>query len=85
MATDQGGRTGPRSTRTGPEPPRYRRPEAHEPVEREPVNNAGVAPAVPGFGFPFAALPNGMPMFPPGFVLPAGLAQGQQPPAPGQG
>lgn len=37
------------------------------------VNNVGVPPAVPGFGFSFP----GMPMFPPGFMM--GGAQ-QQPP-----
>jgi len=40
------------------------------------VNTIGVPPAVPGFGFQF---PNGMPMFPPGFVLP-GIAPTQPPP-----
>lgn len=39
------------------------------------VNNVGVPPAVPGFGFSFP----GMPMFPPGFMM-GGAQQQQQPP-----
>ncbi|KAI9807522.1 MAG: hypothetical protein M1825_005462 [Sarcosagium campestre] len=93
MATDQGGKSGPRSTRTGPEPGatagaasngRFRRNERHDGPGPAPdsVNAIGVAPAVPGFGFQLGA--NGMPVFPTGFTFPAGLTQ-QQPPAPGQG
>ncbi|EGC48202.1 conserved hypothetical protein [Histoplasma capsulatum var. duboisii H88] len=117
MATDQGGKRGPQSTRTAPEPERFRRQNrgamddghgpgpAHGPAhghgyghgqmssssavpgsngngERNgsnmgdrndrdgsaSANNAnaiGVPPAVPGFGFSF----QGMPMFPPGFMI----------------
>ncbi|QSS62422.1 RNA binding protein Nrd1 [Histoplasma capsulatum] len=117
MATDQGGKRGPQSTRTAPEPERFRRQNrgamddghgpgpAHGPAhghgyghgqmssssavpgsngngERNgsnmgdrndrdgsaSANNAnaiGVPPAVPGFGFSF----QGMPMFPPGFMM----------------
>ena len=73
MATDKGGFAGPR-----PPPqfsqvnaPRFRQPEPRM------DNNIGVAPPVPGFGFQFPPMPNGMPMFPPGFVMPGG------PPPPG--
>ncbi len=76
MATDQGGKTGPRSSRGGPEvASRFRRPDRAD-NEREGTNTIGVAPAVPGFGFQF---PNGMPMFPPGFVMP-NIAPTQPPP-----
>jgi len=79
MATDQGGKTGPRSSRGGPEVgSRYRRPDRSDNNEQREVNTIGVAPAVPGFGFQF---PNGMPMFPPGFVLPG--VTPTQPPPPG--
>ncbi|EEH17231.2 hypothetical protein PABG_07318 [Paracoccidioides brasiliensis Pb03] len=131
MATDQGGKRGPQSTRTNVEPERFRRPNrgpmddghGHGPTHggygghgshghnqghghagqgsngsghgngsgdrngdrsecdgSSSANNAnaiGVPPPVPGFGFSFP----GMPMFPPGFMLPGATgagAQGQQ-------
>lgn len=78
MATDQGGKTGPRSSRGGPEVgSRLRRPDRNDNSDRD-VNTIGVPPAVPGFGFQF---PNGMPMFPPGFVMPGSVPA--QPPPPG--
>lgn len=80
MVTDQGGRSGPRSTRPPQDSNRYRRDDRDGP-EREPVNSMGGPPPVPGFGF-LPPLPNGMPIFPPGFMLPGGLPQ--QPPPPGQ-
>lgn len=40
------------------------------------VNNVGVPPAVPGFGFSFP----GMPMFPPGFMMGGAQQQQQQQP-----
>ena len=44
------------------------------------VNNMGVPPAVPGFGFTFP----GMPMFPPGFMMGgAGSGAPSQSPHPG--
>ncbi|KAI9735253.1 MAG: hypothetical protein M1834_001843 [Cirrosporium novae-zelandiae] len=84
MATDSGGKTGPRSTRPANEPApaapagRYRRPERDGPGnDRAADNNAiGVPPAVPGFGFQFPTMP-GMPMFTQGFLMPQGQ-QGQQ-------
>lgn len=83
MATDKGGNQGPRSTRDAPsanEPaPRYRQPDREERT----TNTIGVSPAVPGFGFQFPTMPNGMPMFPPGFMMP-GMAPAQPPP-PGAG
>ena len=81
MQTDKGGQQGPRSTRDPPPAPsRYRAPERREENER-PSSTAGVAPAVPGFGFQFPTLPNGMPMFPPGFLMPGQTPA--QPPPPG--
>jgi protein NRD1 len=82
MATDKGGQQGPRSTRdttTSSAAPvsRYRQPERND----RDVSNIGVSPAVPGFGFQFPAMPNGMPMLPPGFVIPGTIAA--QPPPPG--
>lgn len=81
MATDKGGQQGPRSTRDIPSAPtpasRYR---ASERSDRD-ANTIGVAPAVPGFGFQFPGMPNGMPMFPPGFVMPG--TSPAQPPPPG--
>ncbi|KAI9796411.1 MAG: hypothetical protein M1833_006183 [Piccolia ochrophora] len=58
MATDQGGRTGPRSSRIPGAPEtgggaRFRRPDRHDGPGPAPesVNAIGVPPAVPGFGF----------------------------------
>lgn len=76
MATDQGGKTGPRSSRSGPEVPRFRRADRND-NDRD-MNTVGVPPAVPGFGFQF---PNGIPMFPPGFIMPGTTPV--QPPPPG--
>lgn len=97
IATDTGGRRGPISSRTqqdGRQDNRFRRPErenysgpgGQQPEHDAPnVNNVGVPPAVPGFGFSFP----GMPMFPPGFMMggaQAGSTGGSsQPPPPGQG
>lgn len=41
-------------------------------------NTVGVPPPVPGFGFNFANMPGGMPMFPPGFMMPTSQPQQQQ-------
>jgi protein NRD1 len=97
MATDQGGKRGPQSTRTQPD--RFRRPErgteSHNGgggyggsggLERDAssVNNPAVPPAVPGFGFQFP----GMQLFPPGFMMGGaqpGSSAATQPPPPGQG
>ena len=80
MQTDKGGHQGPRSTRDGPSATgtgqRYRQPENNE----RDASNIGVSPAVPGFGFQFPTTLNGVPMFPPGFVMPSA-----QPPPPGAG
>ena len=81
MATDKGGQQGPRSTRDTPTQggaSRFRQPEGRDRNDRD-VNTIGVPPAVPGFGFQF--MPNGMPMFPPGFVMPGSTPA--QPPPPG--
>ncbi|KAI9933355.1 hypothetical protein ASPWEDRAFT_30196 [Aspergillus wentii DTO 134E9] len=93
IATDTGGKRGPVSSRTQQD--RFRRPERDNnpgpgmggQADRDmpSVNNVGVPPAVPGFGFSFP----GMPMFPPGFMMggaQAGSNTGSaQPPPPGQG
>ncbi|KAL1958361.1 hypothetical protein VTO42DRAFT_4678 [Malbranchea cinnamomea] len=112
MATDQGGKRGPQSSRPGNfghgrfgrhdrggmddgtsnsnQPDRDR-----ENASNTSANAVAVPPAVPGFGFSFP----GMPMFPPGFMLPNQQQQQQQqpqqsnssnptpaqPPPPGQG
>lgn len=86
IATDTGGKRGPVSSRTQQD--RFRRPERENPPgpggqgdrDAANVNNVGVPPAVPGFGFSFP----GMPMFPPGFMM-GGAQAGSQPPPPGQG
>lgn len=81
MQTDKGGQQGPRSTRDPPtsSPPvsRYRQAERND----RDSNSIGVPPAVPGFGFQFPGMPNGMPIFPPGFVMPGTTPS--QPPPPG--
>ena len=82
MQTDKGGQQGPRSTRDPPSNSaggsRFRQPER----SGAEVNMTGVGPAVPGFGFQFPMMANGMPMFPPGFVMPG---MNTQPPPPGAG
>ena len=83
MQTDKGGQQGPRSTRDAPPPAtasRYRQPDGRIGNERD-NNNVGVPPSVPGFGFQFPPMPNGMPMFPPGFMMPGSTPA--QPPPPG--
>lgn len=77
MATDQGGKRGPQSSRPQHEQQgRFRRPERgsddgpgsdreHDRDSANASNNVAVPPAVPGFGFQFP----GMGMFPPGFML----------------
>lgn len=97
MATDQGGKRGPQSSRTQTD--RFRRPERGMDMNNgggggmyggmgggdhdySNTTNPAVPPAVPGFGF---QLP-GMPMFPAGFML-GGAQSGSappQPPPPGQ-
>ncbi|EEA22927.1 hypothetical protein EYB25_005696 [Talaromyces marneffei] len=90
MATDQGGKRGPQSSRTQND--RYQRRDRGMDVngggmyggsgDQDYSNppNPGVPPAVPGFGF---QLP-GMPMFPPGFML-GGAQPGSAPPPPPPG
>ncbi|MCJ1474992.1 hypothetical protein MMC13_003652 [Lambiella insularis] len=80
MQTDKGGQQGPRSTRDPAPPSRFRQPERRDEPERS--NSAlGVPPTVPNFGFQMPTLPNGMPMFPPGFIMPGQTLS--QPPPPG--
>ena len=82
MATDKGGQQGPRSTRDPPTNTtpvsRYRQPEVRNDRDQSSI---GVSPAVPGFGFQFPGMPNGLTLFPPGFVLPGTTPA--QPPPPG--
>lgn len=81
MQTDKGGNAGPRSSRDG-FGPGVGGPDRYRQSERNIRDNGpmGVPPAVPGFGFQFPPMPNGMPMFPPGFVMPPGPNYGQPPP-----
>ncbi|KAI1494647.1 hypothetical protein F5X96DRAFT_615778 [Biscogniauxia mediterranea] len=73
MQTDKGGRHGPKSSRGPAEDEgdltRWRRNREHRredhPEERSPAHTE-----VPQFPFGIATGPNGMPMFPPGFVFP---------------
>ncbi|KAJ5145677.1 uncharacterized protein N7515_000241 [Penicillium bovifimosum] len=89
IATDTGGKRGPISTRTGPNPPdsrfggrRERDGYGGPDNELSNMNNPGVPPAVPAYGFNFAS----MPMLPPGFMMGGGQGgmPGTQPPG-GQG
>ena len=101
MATDQGGKRGPQSSRGDNHGSsrsdgrnRFRngyddRDRDRDSIQRDMAaasssnsnpNTIGVPPPVPGFGFNFANMPNGMPMFPPGFMMPTGQPQQQQPP-----
>jgi protein NRD1 len=95
MATDQGGKRGPQSTRITHD--RFRRPErgadnynsnggapsmGYDPPDASNGSTPAVPPAVPGFGFQFP----GMPMFGAGFMAGAaqpGAAAPGQPPPPG--
>ncbi|KAL8922759.1 MAG: hypothetical protein Q9172_003436 [Xanthocarpia lactea] len=83
MATDQGGYQGPRSSRDGqafnpnrinsnPNGSRFRQPDRPQEGDSANPNHSviGAPPAIPNFGFQFPTLPNGMPMFPPGMMLP---------------
>ncbi|KMU73939.1 hypothetical protein CISG_03917 [Coccidioides immitis RMSCC 3703] len=93
MATDQGGKRGPQSSRPTHDQNRFRRPERgmddgpandrDRDRDNSSANNVAVPPAVPGFGFQFP----GMPMFPPGFMLggaqPSSTTTTPQPPPPG--
>jgi protein NRD1 len=84
MQTDKSGQTGPRSTREQEHQQqrnggggRFRQPDRRD----DNPNNITVPPPVPGFGFQFPMLgQNGMPIFPPGFVMPG--MPGQTPPQP---
>lgn len=90
MQTDKGGHNGPKSSRDREEEEessRYRRdrPDGRRDddyKDRGPAyaNPSNAPPTLPGFMYPMPMLPNGMPMFPPGFVFPG---QNQQPPPPG--
>lgn len=99
MATDQGGKRGPQSSRgdnhgSSRSEGRNRFRNGYDDRDREQdgnrrdsvgaINNnpnpntIGVPPPVPGFGFNFANMPSGMPMFPPGFMMPTSQPQQQQ-------
>lgn len=83
IATDTGGKRGPVSTRVQHDRPPRREREGPQMADPSSVNNVGVPPAVPGFGFSFP----GMPMFPPGFMMggaQSGAGSATQPPPPGQ-
>jgi protein NRD1 len=99
MATDQGGKRGPQSSRgdnhgSSRSDGRGRFRNGYDDRDRDRDSNQrdamsvtssnpnpntiGVPPPVPGFGFNFANMPNGMPMFPPGFMMPTNQPQQQQ-------
>lgn len=96
MGTDQGGRSGPRSSRDrdDDEAPKWRnrgeREDRRDNRRGGDDDRFGVVsappsmPAVPSFGTGgfagFPTLPNGMPMFPPGFMFPGQAASSQPPP-----
>ncbi|CZT48864.1 related to RNA binding protein NRD1 protein [Rhynchosporium secalis] len=95
MGTDQGGHGVPKSNRgfDDEEKPRFRRGgdrDDHRNNDRKErysnISGPTPMPPVPAFGmpggFPFAmpTLPNGMPMFPPGFTFPGQPAPSQPPP-----
>lgn len=89
MQTDKGGNNGPKSgrDREDEDNSRYRRdrPDGRrddDHSDRGPslMGNPNMPPPIPGFPYHIQQLPNGMPMFPPGFIFPG---QNQQPPPPG--
>ncbi|KAI9742454.1 MAG: hypothetical protein M1818_003988 [Claussenomyces sp. TS43310] len=100
MQTDRGGNNGPKSgrEREDEESSRFRRPDGRRDDDRfdrgpdrasdrdrAAVAGQGIPSSIPGFpGFPLPTLPNGMPMFPPGFTFPAQSSAMQQPPPPGR-
>ncbi|KAL5332711.1 hypothetical protein BJX70DRAFT_106164 [Aspergillus crustosus] len=80
IATDTGGKRGPVSTRVQHDRPPRRERDGPPMGDSNSVNNVGVPPPVPGFGFSFP----GMPMFPPGFMMGGAQGNATQPPPPGQ-
>ena len=79
MATDQGGKRGPQSSRGGnhgSSRPNDRPRFSHDndrPTSSDNTNtNTATPPQIPGYNFNFANLPGSMqmPIFPPGFVMP---------------
>lgn len=75
MQTDKGGSNGPKSSRDRDDEDRYGRDRARD-HGHESGNGNGVSMPFP---FNIPTLPNGMPMFPPGFAFP-GQGVGQPPP-----
>ena len=81
MATDQGGKRGPQSSRGGNhgssrpnDRPRFSN-DNDRPASSDNTNtntNTTAPPQIPGYNFNFANIPGGMqmPMFPPGFMMP---------------
>ena len=79
MATDQGGKRGPQSSRGGNhgssrpnERPRFN-DDNDRPTSSDNSNaNSAALPQIPGYNFNFPNFPNGMqmPTFPPGFMMP---------------
>ncbi|KAL4870180.1 hypothetical protein BDV12DRAFT_166331 [Aspergillus spectabilis] len=80
IATDTGGKRGPVSTRVQHDRPPRRDRDGPPMGDPNSVNNVGVPPPVPGFGFSFP----GMPMFPPGFMMGGAQGNATQPSPPGQ-
>jgi len=83
IATDQGGRRGPQSSRQHPgrDDNRYRDNDRR--IDRDDrqgsgnPNNIGIMPSMP-FPMTFGNMATGMPGFPPGFQMPAFQPQGKQ-------
>ena len=76
MATDQGGKRGPQSSRVGnhgsnhDDQRRANNSDRPNSTNSNPPPAATNPPGMQGFNFPFPTMPNGMPMFPPGFTMP---------------
>jgi len=96
MQTDKGGNSGPKSGRDRDDDDGHRtrrdRDDAWDDDRRETANNAPPGmppvssfsiPGMPGFLYPIPTLPNGLPMFPPGFAFPQPQNTPPQPPPPG--
>lgn len=71
IATDQGGKRGPQSSRLNFGPDRKgERYDDRRPESSDRPGSSGNNPTMPAMPFPFPTMPSGMPMFPPGFQFP---------------
>ena len=69
IATDQGGKRGPQSSRDAPPERKNQRFDDRRNDNNRP-GSSGNNQTMPNMPFPFPTMPNGMPMFPPGFPFP---------------